>query len=53
MSVLFSAERTYQGRWLIGMDGEKKSREFMLSGQLDDDEYKQSIYSNLIYENKR
>ena len=46
--TLNTAYKTYQG-----MNGEKDSRESMLSGLLhDDDEYKQSIYSNLINKNQ-
>ena len=31
-------KKTYQERWLIGMDKERESRESMLSAQLDDDD---------------
>ena len=48
--------KTYSLQWFIEMHGVKDSRESLLSGQLDEDEYKQStlgVVNILLSETKR
>ena len=46
MQTLGAVKKTYQVWWLIGIDGERESREYILSACLDDDDdYSLNIYA--------